>query len=250
MRRRERPMKRGLGSATACAIALSLFAALATGCTTKVVTAPSGTPLNTVTASGSGKVPGSPDEAQMSFGVSRSALNAKSALASVSTIATKITAALVKAGITDVDIRTANLSVYPTYDNSPKPAITGYQASLSVEAKVRDIGTLGDVINAANNAGADNINGPSFTISEDSKYRVEAIAKAVADARTNAAAMAKSAGKSVGDVISISDAGAAASPGPIYYDSAAMGAKSSASVPISPGQLDVSAGVTVVFELK
>ena len=205
MRRRERPMKRGLGSATACAIALSLFAALATGCTTKVVTAPSGTPLNTITASGSGKVPGSPDEAQMSFGVSRSASNAKSALASVSTIATKITAALVKAGIAGVDIRTANLSVYPTYDNSPKPAITGYQASLSVEAKVRDIGTLGDVINAANNAG---------------------------------------------DVISISDVGAAASPGPIYYDSAAMGAKSSASVPISPGQLDVSAGVTVVFELK
>ena len=249
MRRRERAMERGLGSATACAIALSLFVVLATGCTTKVVTAPSGTPLNTVTASGTGKVPGSPDKAQMSFGVSRSASSAKSALASVSTIATKITAALVRAGIAEVDIRTANLSVYPTYDNSPKPAITGYQASLSVEAKVRDIGTLGDVINAANNAGADNINGPTFTISEDSKYRVEAIGKAVADARTNAEAMAKSAGKSVGEVISISDTGVAASPGPLYYDSAA-GAKSSASVPISPGQLDVSAGVTVVFELK
>jgi len=242
-------MRRALRTTMACAVVLSLVLAT-TGCTTKVVTAPAAAPLNAVTASGTGKVPGSPDEAAMSFGVTRSAGNAKSALAQVSTIATKITAALVKSGVAEVDIRTANLSVYPTYGNGAKPVITGYQASLSVEAKVRDIGTLGDVINAANGAGADTISGPSFTISEDSKYTVEAIGKAVAGARKNAEAMAKAAGRTVGDVISISDTGVTVPPGPIYYDSMAAGAKSSAAVPISPGQLDVSANVTVVFELK
>jgi len=54
----------------------------------------------------------------------------------------------------------------------------------------------------------------------------------------------------VGDVISISDSGVSVPPGPIYYDSTAMSAKSAGAVPISPGQLDVSANVTVVFELK
>jgi len=243
-------MKRGTGTAVACALALSLIVIATTGCTTKVVTAPAAALLNAVTASGSGKVPGSPDEASMSFGVTRNASSAKSALAQVSAIATKITAALVKSGIADADVRTANLSVYPNYGNGAKPTVTGYQASLSVEAKIRDIGTLGDVINAANSAGADNISGPSFTISEDSKYTVEAIEKAVADARKNAEAMAKAAGKSVGDVISISDSGVSVPPGPIYYDSTAMSAKSAGAVPISPGQLDVSANVTVVFELK
>jgi uncharacterized protein YggE len=243
-------MKRRVGPGLACAVALSLLVIATTGCTTKVVTAPAAEPLNAVTASGTGKVAGSPDEAGMSFGVTRSASSAKTALAQVSAVATKITAALVKSGIAEVDIRTANLSVYPQYDNSARPAITGYRASLSVEAKVRDIGTLGDVINAANGAGADTISGPSFTISEDSKYTVEAIGKAVADARKNAEAMAKAAGKTVGDVISISDTGVTVPPGPLYYDSAAMGAKASAGVPISPGQLDVSASVTVVFELK
>jgi len=242
-------MKRGTATTVACALALSLIVIATTGCTTKVVTAPAGQ-LNAVTASGSGKVPGSPDEAAMSFGVTRNASSAKSALAQVSTIAAKITAALVKAGVAELDVRTANLSVYPTYGNGVKPAIVGYQASLSVEAKVRDIGTLGDVINAANSAGADTITGPNFTISEDSKYTVEAIGKAVADARKNAEAMAKAAGKSVGDVISISDTGVSVPPGPVYYDSATLSAKSSAAVPISPGQLDVSANVTVVFELK
>jgi uncharacterized protein YggE len=240
-------MKRGLGSVVACAIALLLVAIVAAGCTTTVV-APAGTPANAVTATGTGKVSASPDEADMNFGVSRTASTARDALTQVSTIATKITASLAKAGIADVDIRTANLSVYPTYDNSPKPAITGYQASLTVEAKIRDITTLGDVINAANGAGADNISGPSFTISEDSKYRPEAIDKAVADARKSAEAMAKAAGKSVGDVISISET-AVSTPGPLY-ESALGAGKASVPVPISPGQLDVTANVTVVFALK
>ena len=243
-------MKRGVVSTVACAAALALLVIATTGCTTKVVTAPAAAPLNAVTASGSGKVPGSPDEAAMSFGVTRNASSPKSALAQVSAVATKITAALVKAGIAEADVRTANLSVYPTYGNGAKPTIIGYQASLSVEAKVRDIQTLGDVINAANNAGAGTISGPGFTISEDSKYTVEAIDIAVADARKNAEAMAKAAGKSVGDVISISDSGVSVPPVPMYYDSTAMSAKSSAAVPISPGQLDVSANVTVVFELR
>ena len=242
-------MRRGLGSAAVCAIALLSVVAVATGCTTTVISPPSGAPLYGITATGTGKVAASPDEADMSFGVSRSASDAKTALGQVSAIATKITAALVRAGIADADIQTSNLSVYPTYsNNSPKPTITGYQASLTVEAKVREITTLGDVINAANGAGADNINGPTFTISEDAKYRPEAIGKAVADARKNAESMAKAAGKRVGDVISISETSVSA-PGPVF-DSAMSSGKAAVPVPISPGQLDVTANVTVVFALQ
>ncbi len=241
-------MRRGLGSAAACAAALLLVGAIATGCTT-VVSPPAGSPFYGITATGTGKVAASPDEADMSFGVSRTSSSAKDALAQGSTIAAKITSALVKAGIADIDIQTSNLSVYPTYDNSPKPAITGYQASLTVEAKVRDIATLGDVINAANGAGADNINGPTFTISEDSKYRPAAIDKAVADARASAEAMAKAAGKSVGDVISISET-SVSTPGPLFDSASASSGKAAVPVPISPGQLDVTANVTVVFALQ
>jgi uncharacterized protein YggE len=242
-------MRRGLGSAAACAAALLLLGVVATGCTTTVVSPPSGSPLYGITATGTGKVAASPDEADMSFGVSRTSSSAKDALAQVSSIAAKITSALVKAGIAGVDIQTASLNVYPSYDNSPKPAITGYQASLTVEAKVRDITTLGDVISAANGAGADNINGPTFTISEDSTYRPAAIDKAVADARKSAEAMAKAAGKSVGDVISISET-SVSTPGPLFDSAVASGKAAGVPVPISPGQLDVTANVTVVFALK
>lgn len=213
-------------------LALVALAALVLSGCTKVVTAPAGAAANTVTAGGSGTVSAIPDQATMSFGVTKTNANAKTALSQVSTAAEKITSALEKAGIDKKDIQTQNVSVYPNYSNSGKPTITGYTASISVNAKVRDIGTLGDVINAANAAGADNVNGPTFALSEDSTARSQATEKAVADARKSAEAMAKAAGKRVGGVLSMSqvDVGSPVNPMP-----GAFGADKalSASVPIS-----------------
>ncbi len=231
------------------AAVLLVTAVVLAGCQTKVVTAPAGRPVNSVTASGSGKVMAAPDEAQMTFGVTRQSPDAKKALDQASSAAEKITSALKKAGIDNEDIQTSNVSVYPLQeDRDGKPVITGYQASISVTAKVKDIGEFGNVITSANEAGADTISGPSFTISEDSEYRAEAIDKAVADARKSAEAMAKAEGKSVGDVLSMSTANVNI---PIPMAAGAYSAEDvRAAVPIEPGQLEVTAEVTVAFELK
>lgn len=228
----------------------ALLAAISlSGCTTKVVTTSTAQPTNTVTASGSGKVMAVPNEASMTFGVTTQDANAKKALSKASAAAKNITAALKKAGIAAEDIQTSNVSVYPQQDNQDgKPVITGYQATISVTAKVKDIGTLGDVITAASDAGADTISGPAFAIAEDSEYRAQAIDKAVADARKSAEAMAKAAGKSVGDVLSMSSANVNV-PIPLG-ERGYSAADAKASVPIEPGQLEVTADVTVVFELK
>jgi uncharacterized protein len=243
-----RRIHRGWLGTVTLAVLLLAVSALA-GCTTKVVTTSTAQPTNTVTASGSGKTMAAPDEASMTFGVTKQNTNAKKALSEASAVAKDITSALKKQGIAAEDIQTSNVSIYPQQtDQSGKVVITGYQASISVTAKIKDIGTLGEIITAANEAGADTISGPSFTISEDSKYRAVAIDKAVADARKSAEAMAKAAGKSVGDVLSMSTANVTY---PIPMSGGAYSAKdAAASVPIEPGQLEVTADVTVVFELK
>jgi uncharacterized protein YggE len=236
--------------AIAATIALLITAATLAGCKTEVVTAPSGPAVNTVTAPGTGKAAAIPDMATMSFGVTAQAKEAKSALDQASAEAAKITDALKKAGVADKDIQTQDVSVYPQYDPNNSKTITGYQASLSVSAKVRDIASLGKVISAATAAGAEQINGPTFGLSEKSTYQDEAIQKAVDDAKAQATSMAKASGKQVGDVLSISSVGVNA-PSPIMFGAAdyapTAGAKS---VPIQPGQLDVTANVTVVFQLK
>ncbi len=234
-------------AATAISLLLATGLLLA-GCGTQVVQAPPGQDLGTVTASGTGKASATPDEATMSFGVTTQDKEAKAALDSASKTADQISSAVQKAGVDKKDIQTQNVSVYPI--NSPESAeITGYQASLNVEVTVRDLNDLSAVISAATNAGASNISGPRFDVADDATYQQQAIDEAVQDARKSAEAMAKAAGKSVGDVLRISTSGSDFTPVPMA--SADVSTRDAAiDVPIEPGQLDITASVTVVFELK
>jgi uncharacterized protein YggE len=236
----------------AIVLSAAVAAAFLGGCT-KVVSAPANSSINTVTAPGSGTVSSAPDQAVMSFGVSAQAKDAKAALDAVSAKADKVGSAIKGAGVADKDIQTANVSINPQYDNNSKssnPPIIGYQASLSVTAKVRDLASLSKVIGVATAAGIDNVNGPTFSIADDSPQQGKAIQKAVDDARRTAESMAKAAGKSVGQVVSITAEPSATGVRPLAYGTYAPMADATKAVPIEPGQLDVNANVTVVFELK
>lgn len=226
-----------------------LAAALAlSGCQPKAITAPGEPPPNTVSARGTGTVAATPDQAEMSFGLTIQRNEAKQALEDASGVAAKIADAVKKAGVPAEDIQTRNVSVYPQYSGGDKdtpPKIAGYSANISVRVKIRDIERIGSVIAAATGAGATEVSGPTFTLSEDAPAAAEAIDEAIADARRRAGAMAKAAGKSLGDVLSISEAGITAPP--LY---AGDGRLAAGDVPIEPGQLDVYAQVVVVFELK
>ncbi|MDA3936274.1 MAG: SIMPL domain-containing protein [Actinomycetota bacterium] len=245
-------IRRTRGATLILATVLLLTTALAaTGCTTKIVSE-GGTVLNTVTSSGTGEVSASPDEAIMNFGVTAEGEDAAETLDAASATADTIIAALKDLDIDKDDLQTQNVNVWPRYDyrnDNEAPRITGYEASIMVRATLRDLGQVGEVITAATAAGANQISGPSFTLSQDAEARDEAIVEAVDDARRRAETMAQATGKSVGDVISISETGVDV---PIMYrsemDYAAAG--DSMSVPIEPGTLDIAARVTVVFELK
>lgn len=228
------------------ALALLVMLGLA-GCQTKVVTTSGAAPLYTVTAGGTGTVTAPPDVAEMYFGASFVAEDAKSALDQASKAADDITAAVKGAGVAAEDIQTANVSVYPEQSGDGQSIqITGYRASIQVRVKLRDLKAVGSVISAASDAGANEIGGPTFTLSNDAPVRNDAIELAIDDARTRAEVMAKAAGKKLGEIVSVSETNVSIPP--IYYDVAAKA--SAESVPIEPGQLDVSSSVTVVFELK
>jgi hypothetical protein len=236
----------------ALTVALLLAVLALGGCQTKVVTSDGATPLNTVTAAGTGTASAAPDEAEMTFGVTNRAEKADDALRPSTDKAKAIIDAVKKAGVDDKDVQTAAISVYPEYANQDEgntPQITGYSATISVRAKIRNVDKVGDVIGAAVDAGANEIGGPTFTIGDDSDARDTAIEQAIEDAKRRAETMAKAAGKSLGTIIAVSETGTTAIP---YYAKGAYDTAEAlrAAVPIEPGQLDVTANVTVVFELK
>ncbi len=230
-------------------LAVMLAGALVlTGCSTRVVTTDGEAPLYTVTAGGTGRAAAVPDMAEMYFGSTVVAEDAKTALGQTSETAETITAAVKDAGVAAEDIQTANVSIWPEQSgDGTRITVTGYRASVQVRVKIRDIESIGQVIGAASEAGANEVGGPTFTLSDDADVRNETIGLAIEDARVRAKVMAEAANKGLGEIISISEANVTIPP--IYYDMSVR-ADAGAGVPIEPGQLDISTSVTVVFELK
>ena len=195
----------------------------------------------TITVTGNGTVNATPDQASFDFGVQVEAATAADALSKDGQQAQAIIAALKNAGIDASDIQTTSVSLWPQTSNDGTQ-ITGYQASNSVNVTA-SIGKSGDVVDAAVGAGANNVDGPNLDVSDQSSYYAQALKLAVADAQTQAKAIAAAAGLTLGGIVHLSDQGS--QPTPIVYG-AALGEKAAAT-PIEAGTQQIQATVTVTY---
>lgn len=202
--------------------------------------------LHTLTVAGTGKVTVVPDVARVYLGVSLTKPTVKAARAAAAEAMTNILTAIKSLGVADADIQTTSLYLSTQYANGSSTRIVGYAISEQVQVTVRDLDKAGDVVDAATGAGATDVNGISFEIGDPAKAQNDARAAAVTAARASALAMAAAGNVTLGAVISIADAGA---PTPIYYGAAAAAPMADVRTPVQPGTQDVSAEVTVVFEL-
>ena len=194
---------------------------------------------------GVGEVNGTPDVADLSIGVAGRGASAADALGTVSDRANKLIGVLHDAGVADADIQTNGLSIQPTYDSHNQ--ITGYEASNTVVARLRDLTHAGAVVDAATANVGDNIRlqGLTFSIDDDSSLLAAARAKATKRARAQAGQLADGAGVSVGDVLSIHET---SNDTPIAYPLAADAA-GAAATPVEPGRETLSVSATVVFAI-
>ena len=192
-----------------------------------------------------------PDVATISTGVVTQAADANAAMRANAVQMDKVMAAIRAAGIGERDVQTSGINLNPQYkyvENAP-PSIVGYQASNTVNVKVRDLSKLGKVLDAFVEQGANQVNGPSFEVDKpDEAYdeaRVAALKKAQARAQTYADAL----GLKVRRIVSISEGGASfPRPMPMVRAMAsdAMMAKETS---VAPGETTLSVGIEVVFEL-
>ncbi len=206
-------------------------------------------PAHTITVSASGKVTVVPDVARINLGITTTKGTVKAARESAAQTMTAIIAAIKGLGVADADIQTTNLSLYPQYGSGSTPKVVGYQISEQVQITVRDLDKAGDVVDAATAKGATDVNGISFELADPVKAQNDARASAVAAARTSAQAMAGAANVSLGAVVSITDT---TSPSPIFYGYGAQkgAAVPDAATPVQPGTQDLTAMVTVIFEIN
>ena len=162
--------------------------------------------------------------------------------------------ALEAAGIAEDDIETASYSLYEDFqwnETLRKSESIGYRTTNSIRATVRDLSNVGPVIDAAVQAGANSVSNVSFGLTKEtqSALRTAALKDAAENARAKAQSIASGLGIGVGSVFSASESSSYVSP--VYYRNEAMeSAGASAPTPISPGDIELSATVSVQFEIQ
>jgi uncharacterized protein YggE len=206
-------------------------------------------PPATVSVTGEATVSVPPDLAQVDGGVSSDAKTAREAFEANNAAMGKVLLTLKSAGIDEKDIQTSRLSLQPQSapSRSGGPlAIVGYRASNRVTIRVRDVTKVASVIDTLVGAGANDVGGINFMVSNASKHLDEAREQAVADARRKAEIYAKAAGVTLGTPVSISEV---SSPAPIAFRRMAAGAPVSG-VPVAQGEETLQITVSVSWAIK
>lgn len=211
-------------------------------------------PPGTITVTGEGKVSVAPDIAQVSFGVDTG--KQPTASAAMKILSNKMNAifdAVQKAGIDKKDISTQNLSLNPVYDwQNGTQTVLGFQATESLQAKVRDMDKTSDVVTAATVAGANQVGGVNFTVDDPTKAQADARQKAIDQAKQKATVLAQQLGVRLGAIKQFSEGGGTMPP-IMYERSAVMGMGGGAdtkSIPLPSGQQDVTVDVSITYELE
>jgi uncharacterized protein len=206
-------------------------------------------PAQTITVIGQGTARVEPDIARVTVGVETTGETIAEAVAENEAQMEAVLAALEAAGIADRDIQTTNFSISADRYPEPMPATTGEQAALvyrvsnMVTVTVRELDSVGEVLDAVIEAGANNIWGVSFTVEDPSAAQADARTDAMADAAARAEALATLAGVELGSVMSVSEV--ISSPGIVTEMAYARDAAGGTS--ISPGQVEIGYQVQVSY---
>lgn len=197
-----------------------------------------------VRALGQGSVSVQPDQARIDIGVVSQASTAQDASQQNATRLTAVLGQLRQVLGLAADIRTVSYSLTPNYTYPPggSPVLNGYTATNIVEVTTNDLTIVGKVIDTATAAGANNIQSLQFGLKDDQPARKQALQSASQQARAHADAMAAGLGAHTGAVLAVEEMGAS-------NITPVLAATPTATTPVQPGAVTVTASVTLDVEL-
>jgi uncharacterized protein len=202
-----------------------------------------------ITVTGTGRAEAQPDQAVVRVGVQTEAESASAALSDNNTRMQSLLSTLQEAGIQAADIQTQILQIYPRYEQAGQqrtPTLAGYVAINVVQVRVREIDDLGEVLDAAVEAGGNTIDSISFEFSDPSDILEQARSSAVQDARAKAEQLASLVEAELGEVHSLTEV--TRTP-PIFFEGP-QPAADQAAVPIEPGTQGLEVEVQVTWLLR
>lgn len=211
-------------------------------------------PLNTITVSASGSVKVDPDIAYVNAAVeTKGATAAEAQQANADKFAAVEKVLYEQFGLNPKDVQTTGFYVQPEYNYTEKEGrkLIGYTAVHSLTVSFRKLDDVGKLLDGLSKAGANRLDGVRFGTEKADQYELEALKKAMANADAKANVLASSAKRQVKGVVNIVQGGS--STPPVLYDTAAKlgvaAAESAAPTSVQIGQIEISASVTVQYQM-
>lgn len=193
---------------------------------------------HTVSVGGHGEVAVPPDMATITLGVETKGDDAATALSEAASKMAAVISAVEAQDVPAAHIQTTNLSVY--YDTQGGTYVADHEVTVQLDGTSK----VGAVLDAAVAAGANNSWGVSFGLKDPAAARAQALQAAITDARSRADAMATALGVSITGVGAASEASYSTPP---IEPGVRAAAAPSASTPVQPGELTVTADVNVIY---
>jgi len=211
-----------------------------------------------IQASGTGNVIGTPDRAQITFSVETENPDVKIAQQDNAARMATVIDALVAIGIPRDALKTTGYNIYPVYEDSTKSImdqkVRSYRVTNTLTVTLHDVSKTGDVIDVAVASGINQASSIQFLLSDEQSQvlRTEALKKAVARARADAETVAGAMGT---PIIGVQSADISGGYLPVLFENyqyqtgdAMM--KSAAPTPIQPGDITVSAQVSITYLIR
>lgn len=193
----------------------------------------------------------SPDMATISLGVATEAGTAARALSENAGRMAQVIAALKAQGVLAKDVRTAglNLNAQYAYDQGKAPRLTGYQAADQVTVTVHDLAKVGAIADATVGAGANQVNGISFGLTDPTAAANAAREAAVRALSAKAELYARATGYRIARLVSLSEGGGVDDMRPQQLKVMSMARNQAPSTSVEPGELTVRVDVSGLYEL-
>jgi uncharacterized protein YggE len=207
---------------------------------------------------GESQISVTPDQATVRLGILKQTASADLSQQQANQVAQDILAAITKAGVSASQIRTSRLTLTPIHaqrrDSFEAPRIVAYQAQNVVTVTLQDLAKVGPTIDAGLKAGANELLGVNFEIKNDLAARQQALKQAVNEARKKAETMAEAMDVRIVGALEVVEGGAIVGPQPFPYAGAefamAKAAADGVPTPVSPGELEVRANVSVRYRIE
>jgi uncharacterized protein len=221
-------------------------------------------PDRQVHVAGMAKVSVAPNVADLWIGVNAARPTAIEAVAANTFSMNNLVDALKKRGITPSDIQTSRVSITPQYSQPAEakpgvppeatiPKVVGYEVINAVQVTTRDLNKIGELLDAALNAGSNQLQGLSFRVDDREIVKTMLRGKAFDDAKKKAELYAKQSGMVLGTVVQIAETDSGWAPAqfaPDAFGAAPAPSPAAPTMPVSPGEQEISLSVTVSYELK